>query len=186
MNRRRVTGISFCAMAIGAAALIVIGSWNLRAAEGNAGPDGNADNLGFDVSHMDKTCKPCDDFFQYVNGNWIKNNPIPPEYASWGSGSMLHDNNQKQLRTLLDEAAANTSAGHCGHCCHCANFRIGSVSVPLGRSLRTTSPIVSALSSAEDRAFPRVLAITVTNSKSAALMLLAVARRANQPLEAFI
>jgi putative endopeptidase len=97
-------------MAIGAAALIVIGSWNLRAAEGNAGPDGNADNLGFDVSHMDKTCKPCDDFFQYVNGNWIKNNPIPPEYASWGSGSMLHDNNQKQLRTLLDEAAANTSA----------------------------------------------------------------------------
>ena len=97
-------------MAIGVAALVVAGSWNLRAAAGNAGPEGNADTLGFDVSHMDKTCKPCDDFFQYVNGNWIKNNPIPPEYASWGSGSMLHDNNQKQLRTLLDEAAANTSA----------------------------------------------------------------------------
>ena len=67
------------------AGLVAGGSWNLRA----AAADGNPDNLGFDVSHIDKTCKPCDDFFQYVNGNWIKNNPIPPEYASWGSGSML-------------------------------------------------------------------------------------------------
>src|SRR5262245_48983322 len=97
-------------MTIGIAAWMVSGSGNLRAAETGAGPEGNTDNLGFDISHMDKTCKPCDDFFQYVNGNWIKNNPIPPEYASWGSGSMLRDNNQKQLRTLLDEAAANSSA----------------------------------------------------------------------------
>src|SRR5262249_4003562 len=32
------------------------------------------------------------------------------EYSSWGSGSILHDNNQKQLRTLLESAAANSSA----------------------------------------------------------------------------
>jgi putative endopeptidase len=110
VNGRRVTGITGCAMAMVVAGLVVVSSWNVRAADGHAGPDGTADTLGFDVSHMDKTCKPCDDFFQYVNGNWIKNNPIPPEFASWGSGSMLHDNNQKQLRTLLDEAAANASA----------------------------------------------------------------------------
>lgn len=106
MNVRRATGISWCVSTIVMAGLIVGSSWNLRA----AAAEGNPDSLGFDVSHLDKTCKPCDDFFQYVNGNWIKNNPIPPEYASWGSGSMLHDNNQKQLRTLLDEAAANNSA----------------------------------------------------------------------------
>ena len=106
MKVRRATGISWCAVTILAAGLIVGSSWNLRA----AAAEGNPDSLGFDVSHMDKTCKACDDFFQYVNGNWIKNNPIPAEYASWGSGAMLHDNNQKQLRTLLDEAAANASA----------------------------------------------------------------------------
>jgi putative endopeptidase len=69
-----------------------------------------ADSSGFDVSHMDKTCKPCDDFFQFVNGNWIKNNPIPPDYPQWGSGQILAENNQKQLRSILEQAAANESA----------------------------------------------------------------------------
>ena len=65
---------------------------------------------GFDVSHMDKTCKPCDDFYQFVNGTWLKNNPIPAEYPSWGSGTIVFDNNQKQLHSILDAAAANTGA----------------------------------------------------------------------------
>jgi putative endopeptidase len=97
-------GILGCVMATGGAALLILASARARAAEGDSG------TAGFDVSHMDKTCKPCDDFFQYVNGNWIKNNPIPAEYPSWGSGIMLHDNNQKQLRGILETAAAETSA----------------------------------------------------------------------------
>src|ERR1700758_4724932 len=76
VNLRRATGISWCVTTILAAVLIAGSSWNLHA----AAAEGNPDSLGFDVSHMDKTCKPCDDFFQYVNGNWIKNNPIPPDY----------------------------------------------------------------------------------------------------------
>src|SRR5262245_12225730 len=98
--------MSVCTVVIGLAVLTVAGTWNLRATAN----EGNPDTVGFDVSHMDKTCKPCDDFFQYVNGNWIKNNPIPPDYASWGSGAILHENNQKQLRTILEKAAANSSA----------------------------------------------------------------------------
>jgi putative endopeptidase len=97
-------GILGCVMATAGAALLILASARARAAEGDSG------TAGFDVSHMDKTCKPCDDFFQYVNGNWIKNNPIPAEYPSWGSGIMLHDNNQKQLRGILETAAAETSA----------------------------------------------------------------------------
>ena len=33
---------------------------------------------GFDTANLDKTCKPCDDFYKYVNGGWLKKNEIPP------------------------------------------------------------------------------------------------------------
>jgi len=34
-------------------------------------------NAGFNMENMDNTVKPTDDFYQFVDGNWIKNNPIP-------------------------------------------------------------------------------------------------------------
>ena len=104
MKLRRVSGILCCTTAILWAALLVLTGGKARAAEGRS------DTSGFDVSHLDKTCKPCDDFFQYVNGTWMKNNPIPPEYPIWGSGVIVLDNNQKQLRTILETAAANETA----------------------------------------------------------------------------
>ena len=64
---------------------------------------------GFDTANLDKTCKPCDDFYQFAMGGWMKANPIPPEYSVWGSFSQLADKNQKNLREIL-EAAASTKA----------------------------------------------------------------------------
>src|SRR5712672_3134037 len=64
---------------------------------------------GFDVANLDKTCKPCDDFYQFAMGGWMKSNPIPPEYSSWGTFTQLADKNQQNLRQILD-AAENTKA----------------------------------------------------------------------------
>ncbi|HND21386.1 MAG TPA: M13 family peptidase, partial [Acidobacteriota bacterium] len=44
---------------------------------------------GFDVSNMDKTCKPCADFYQYSNGGWMARTPIPAAYSRWGSFNEL-------------------------------------------------------------------------------------------------
>lgn len=65
---------------------------------------------GFDIDNLDRTCKPCDDFYQFAVGGWLKANPIPPEYPMWGSAVMLADKNQQALHGILEAAAANASA----------------------------------------------------------------------------
>src|ERR1700678_2474146 len=40
---------------------------------------------------MDTTVKPGDDFFKYANGGWLKKNPIPPAYSSWGIGNVVEE-----------------------------------------------------------------------------------------------
>lgn len=65
---------------------------------------------GLDPKNMDLTVKPTDNFFQYVNGNWVKNNPIPESESSWGVFNELYEKNFKKLKTILEEAAADKSA----------------------------------------------------------------------------
>ncbi|MEI6765920.1 MAG: M13 family metallopeptidase [Bacteroidota bacterium] len=65
------------------------------------------------IANLDTTVKPGDDFFKYANGNWMKNNPIPAEYSIYGSFEVLKEENNKQLRTIMEEAVAdkNVKAG---------------------------------------------------------------------------
>jgi putative endopeptidase len=65
---------------------------------------------GLDPADFDKTCKPCEDFFRYVNGGWLSRNPIPAAYRSWGRDNILADHNLDVLRQVLDEAAAKKNA----------------------------------------------------------------------------
>ncbi|MCB2377682.1 M13 family metallopeptidase [Hymenobacter sp. BT635] len=66
--------------------------------------------VGLNVANIDQTVAPCDNFFQYASGNWLKNNPIPASEVSWGSFNELFDKNSAVQRQILEEAAANTSA----------------------------------------------------------------------------
>jgi predicted metalloendopeptidase len=59
---------------------------------------------GFSLTNLDKTCKPCEDFYQFAMGGWMKANPIPPEYPTWGTFTQLRDNNLTAMRTILDAA----------------------------------------------------------------------------------
>ncbi len=67
---------------------------------------------GLDLTWLDRTCKPCTDFYQFANGNWLKNNPIPAAYSSWGSFNILAENNRNVLHDILETAAkSNAPAG---------------------------------------------------------------------------
>ena len=63
-------------------------------------------NWGFSVANLDKTCKPCDNFYEFAMGGWMKANPIPAEYSSWGTFTQLRDNNLTAMRSILETAAA--------------------------------------------------------------------------------
>ncbi|MEO9169583.1 MAG: M13 family metallopeptidase [Candidatus Baltobacteraceae bacterium] len=66
---------------------------------------------GIDLSSLDRTCKPCANFYQFANGNWIKKNPIPAAYPSWGSFNILADHNSAVLHSLLAQASESKAAG---------------------------------------------------------------------------
>jgi putative endopeptidase len=63
-----------------------------------------------DVGFMDKTIRPVDDFFEFSNGTWIKNNPIPASESRWGSFNELEDNNKVKLISILDSLSADNAA----------------------------------------------------------------------------
>ena len=61
-----------------------------------------------DKSNMDLTVKPGNNFYQYANGNWVKNNPVPASKTRWGSFDELREESSKRLQILLEDAAKNT------------------------------------------------------------------------------
>ena len=57
-------------------------------------------------ANMDTTVAAGTDFYEYACGGWIKNNPLKPEYARFGTFDQLLENNQEQLRVLIEELSA--------------------------------------------------------------------------------
>jgi len=60
-----------------------------------------------DLASMDKMADPCVNFYQYSCGGWKKNNPIPPDQASWSVYGKLYEDNLLFLRGILEQVAAN-------------------------------------------------------------------------------
>jgi putative endopeptidase len=56
-------------------------------------------------TNMDKTVAPGDNFFEYANGNWVKNNPIPAKETRWGTFAILSESNTKKVLTILSDAS---------------------------------------------------------------------------------
>lgn len=69
-----------------------------------------AQSAAFDISRVDKSVEACDNFFDYANGNWIKNTQIPAAYSRWGSFNILAENNNNSLKEILEAVSKNKAA----------------------------------------------------------------------------
>lgn len=62
---------------------------------------------GINLDNLDTTVSPLDDFYQYACGGWLKNNPLDAEHSRYGSFDFLAEENQKQLKGIIDSVSAN-------------------------------------------------------------------------------
>ena len=63
----------------------------------------------YDLSSIDSSYKPCDDFDNFSNGNWKKNNPIPSTESRWGAFNVLDkENKEVRLKGIIAEITQQT------------------------------------------------------------------------------
>jgi putative endopeptidase len=60
---------------------------------------------GFDETGMDRSVAPGDNFYQYSNGTWAKNTPIPADKSNYGMFVMLDDLSKERTRAIIEESA---------------------------------------------------------------------------------
>ena len=65
----------------------------------------SADKADALVSHIDSTVNPGNDFFQYANGKWFKQNPIPASEQSNGIFQLIQDTINAQVRKICESSA---------------------------------------------------------------------------------
>ncbi|MDO8541969.1 MAG: M13 family metallopeptidase [Opitutaceae bacterium] len=64
-----------------------------------------------DRQNFDLSVRPQDDFYQYANGSYLKNTPIPPDAVRWGHGTEMREQTDRTLRAICERAAAKSAAG---------------------------------------------------------------------------
>ncbi|XP_069466455.1 endothelin-converting enzyme 1 isoform X3 [Ambystoma mexicanum] len=59
---------------------------------------------------LDRTVDPCQDFFSYACGGWIKANPVPDGHSRWGTFNDLWEHNQAIMKHLLENTTMNVTS----------------------------------------------------------------------------
>jgi predicted metalloendopeptidase len=87
-------------------------------AEGHGGAAAAAKNsanaptlsAGIATQFIESSVRPQDDFFEYLNGKWLKTVEIPSDKSSWGSFMELRENTLPQLRGIIETVATKNAA----------------------------------------------------------------------------
>ena len=73
-------------------------------------PKEQNDTPAIDKNNMDLSINPAEDFFRYCNNNWLKNNPIPEEYTTYGAFTEIDQHNELLIQDIIKEVSADANA----------------------------------------------------------------------------
>ena len=73
-----------------------------RTAENKAASAAEIGAFGLALDDIDETVRPGDDFYAYVNGDWLKSYVIPDEYSSYGSFTVLAERSEERLKEIVE------------------------------------------------------------------------------------
>ncbi len=74
----------------------------LPALAGNGTSKAEYGMFGLDLEGMDRSIRPGDDFYGYMNGSWARNTPIPADRSNYGMFTVLDDRSKERTREILD------------------------------------------------------------------------------------
>lgn len=97
--------------------LTLVSALALGACHAGAGNNGTqpqeSNGIGINLSWMDKSASPGDDFFTYADGSWVKNTPIPADRSRIGGFWIADLEREKNTRELFDGILkANPTSGN--------------------------------------------------------------------------
>ena len=112
MKRKGVICLFVFAIAlINALTLVAFGS--SETSIGNTSTSGH--EKAFDSGSMNLSVKPGDDFYEYAEGTWIKNHPVPANKYRYGESEIVEDRTYDRVKGIVESAANNTTAPEGSH-----------------------------------------------------------------------
>ncbi len=74
----------------------------------------DAPQKGVDLSAMDKSAAPGDDFYRYANGAWLARTEIPADQSAWGAFNALNELTRQRTRALIEDTIKTKATGEAG------------------------------------------------------------------------
>ena len=73
-------------------------------------PKAELGTFGFDMTGMERSVQPGDNFYMFANGTWLKNTPIPADKSNYGMFTKLDDLSKERTRAIIEETAKDPNS----------------------------------------------------------------------------